>query len=128
MEPACTNDVCARLDGSFENEALENEDQSTKHPKFENEAPKSRKRSTLDRKRSTQNSKTKHPRSKTKTPKSRKRSTQISKTKYPKLETTVGCTSCMTQSESGGGSGCVRTSKGPQNPSQGFIRACQLFN
>ena len=34
----------------------------------------------------------------------------------------------MTQSESGGGSGCVRTSKGPQNPSQGFIRACQLFN
>ena len=30
--------------------------------------------------------------------------------------------------ESGGGSGCVRTSKGPQNPFQGFIRACQLFN
>ena len=47
--------------GSFENEALENEDRSTKHPKLENEAPKSRKRSTLDRKRSTQNSKTKHP-------------------------------------------------------------------
>ena len=40
--------------GSFENEALENEDQSTKHPKVENEAPKSRKRST-------QISKTKHP-------------------------------------------------------------------
>ena len=59
--------------GSFENEALENEDRSTKHPKLENEAPKSRKRSTLSRKRSTQNSKTK-------TPKSRKR----------KLETTVG--------------------------------------
>ena len=147
-----------REKGSFENEALENEDRSTKHPKLENEAPKtrkrstqisktkhprsktkhpkSRKRSTLNlRKRSTQNSKTKHPiskrkhsRSKTKTPKSRKRSTQISKTKYPKLETTVGCTSCMTQSESGGGSGCVRTSKGPQNPPQGFIRACQLFN
>ena len=26
-------------DGSFENEALENEDRSTKHPKLENEAP-----------------------------------------------------------------------------------------
>ena len=47
--------------GSFENEALENEDRSTKHPKLENEAPKTRKRSTQDRKRSTQNSKTKHP-------------------------------------------------------------------
>ena len=37
------------LPGSFENEALENEDRSTKHPKLENEAPKapkSRKRST----------------------------------------------------------------------------------
>ena len=34
----------------------------------------------------------------------------------------------MTQSESGGGRRCLRTSKGPQNPSQGFIRACQLFN
>ena len=34
----------------------------------------------------------------------------------------------MTQSESGGGSGCVRTSKGRQNPSQGFIKACKLFN
>ena len=38
--------------GSFENEALENEDWSTKHPNLENEAPieneapKSRKRST----------------------------------------------------------------------------------
>ena len=84
--------------GSFENEALENEDRSTKHPNLENEAPKTRKRST-------QISKTKHPRSKTKT---------------PKLENEAP--------ESGGGSGCVRTSKGPQNPSQGFIRACQLFN
>ena len=28
--------------GSFENEALENEDRSTKHPSLENEAPKSR--------------------------------------------------------------------------------------
>ena len=28
--------------GSFENEALENEDRSTKHPNLENEAPKTR--------------------------------------------------------------------------------------
>ena len=28
--------------GSFENEALENEDRSTKHPDLENEAPKTR--------------------------------------------------------------------------------------
>ena len=45
------------LNGSFENEALENEDQSTKHPNLENGAPKTRKRST-----------------------------QISKTEYPKIE------------------------------------------
>ena len=31
-----------------ENEALENEDRSTKHPKLENEAPKSRKRRPLN--------------------------------------------------------------------------------
>ena len=36
--------------GSFENEELENEDRSTKHPNLENEAPKSRKRSTQDSK------------------------------------------------------------------------------
>ena len=46
--------------GSFENEALENEDRSTKHPNLENEAPKTRKRSTQN--------------SKTKTPKTRNRS------------------------------------------------------
>ena len=46
--------------GSFENEALENEDRRTEHPNLENEDPKSRKRSTQN--------------SKTKTPKSRKRS------------------------------------------------------
>ena len=45
--------------GSFENEALENEDRSTqnskmKHPKLENGAPKTQKRGT-------QNSKMKHP-------------------------------------------------------------------
>ena len=34
----------------------------------------------------------------------------------------------MTQSESGRSSGCVRTSKGRQNPSQGFIKAYKLFN
>ena len=33
--------------GSFENEALENEDRSTKHPNLENEAPKSRNHCTL---------------------------------------------------------------------------------
>ena len=32
--------------GSFENEALENEDRSTKHPNLEKEAPKTRKRNT----------------------------------------------------------------------------------
>ena len=31
--------VNRHYEGSFENEALENEDQSTKHPKLENEAP-----------------------------------------------------------------------------------------
>ena len=61
--------------GSFENEALENEDRSTKHPKLENEAPKTRKRSTQDRKRSTLNSKTKHPNLENEAPKTRKRST-----------------------------------------------------
>ena len=70
-------DVSTTCAGSFENEALENEDRSTKHPNLENEDPK-----TLENE----------------------------------------------APESGGGSGCVRTSKGPQNLSQGFIRACQLFN
>ena len=36
--------------GSFEKEALENEDRSTKHPNLENEDPKSRKRSTQNAK------------------------------------------------------------------------------
>ena len=47
--------------GSFENESLENEDRSTKHPNLENEPLETRKRNT-----------------------------QNSKTKHPKLETTVG--------------------------------------
>ena len=82
---ACRNEKCRfefdttgttnRILGSFENEALENEDRSTKHPNLENEAPKTRKRSTQDRKRSTQNSKMKHPKLENEAPKSRKRST-----------------------------------------------------
>ena len=39
-----------REEGSFENEALENEDRSRKHPNLENEAPKNRKRSTQNSK------------------------------------------------------------------------------
>ena len=46
------------------NEALENEDRSTKHPNLENEAPKTRKRSTQNLKTKHTISKTKHPRSK----------------------------------------------------------------
>ena len=76
--------------GSFENEALENEDQSTKHSNLENEAPIENE--ALEK--------------------------EALKTRNHS----------MTQSESGGGSGCVRTSKGRQNPSQGFIKACKLFN
>ena len=83
----------------------------TKHSKTKTEA------------RSTQISKTKHPRSRTKTPKSRKRSTLDRKRRPQNLENEApktrnhcrfnNCnfTSCMTQSKSGGGSGCVRTSK-----------------
>ena len=55
--------------GSFENESLENEDRSTKHPNLENGAPKTPKRSTHD-------SKTEHPNLENGAPKSRKRSTQ----------------------------------------------------
>ena len=36
----------AHFYGSFENEALENEDQSTKHPNLENESPKNLKTKT----------------------------------------------------------------------------------
>ena len=54
--------------GNVENEALENEDRSAKHPKLENEAPKTRKRST-------QISKTEHPKIENEAP------------KHPKLET-----------------------------------------
>ena len=43
---AFTSEFKLRSHGSFENEALENEDRSTKHPNLENEAPKTRKRST----------------------------------------------------------------------------------
>ena len=57
--------------GSFENEALENEDRSTKYPNLENEVPKSRKRST-------QKLENKDPKN--------------SKTKTPKLETGLSLT------------------------------------
>ena len=83
--------------GSFENEALENEDRSTKHPNFENEAPKSGKRSS-------QNSKTKHPNLVNEAPKTRN---------HWGLKN-YNFKSCMTQAEPGGGNGCVRTFKGPQ--------------
>ena len=79
--------VWQNFDGNFENEALENEDRSTKHPKLENEAPKTRKRSTQ-----MVVSKTKHSKTKTEA-----RSTQISKTKHPKLETCL-CFKNMRQS------------------------------
>ena len=62
-------------EGSFENEALENEDRSTKHPNLENEAPKIENEAPKTRKRSTQNSKTKHLKLENEAPKSRKRST-----------------------------------------------------
>ena len=65
-----------REEGSFQNEALENEDRSRKHPNLKNEAPKTRKQST-------QNSKTEHPNLENEAPKNRKRSTQNSKPVCP---------------------------------------------
>ena len=62
--------------GSFENDALENEDQSTKHPNLENEAPKTRKRSTLDRKRRPLNLENEAPKTRKRSTLDRKRSTQ----------------------------------------------------
>ena len=102
--------------------SFENEDRRTKHPNLENEAPKTRKRST-------QNSKTKHPNLENEAPKTRKRRPLNLENEAPKTRNhcrfnKCNFTSYMTQSESGGGSGCVRTSKGPQNPSQGFITNC----
>ena len=55
-------------EGSFENEALDNEDRSTKHPNLENEALKSRNEAPKSRKRSTQISKTKHPKTRKRRP------------------------------------------------------------
>ena len=72
--------------GSFENEALENEDRSTKHPNLENEAPKTRKQSTQD-------SKTKHPKLENEAPKSRNHCT-LKDNNFK---------SCMTQAKLGGG-------------------------
>ena len=65
-----------REEGSFENEALENEDRSREHLNLKSEAPKIRKRST-------QNSKTEHPNLENEAPKNRKRSTQNSKPVCP---------------------------------------------
>ena len=56
--------------GSFENEALENEDRGTKYPKLENEAPSIENEDP-------QISKTKHPNLENEDPKTRKRSTWI---------------------------------------------------
>ena len=86
--------------GSFENEALENEDQSTKHSNLENEAPIENE--ALEK--------------------------EALKTRNHCRLNNYNFKYSMTQSESGGGSGCVRTSKGRQNPSQGFIKACKLIN
>ena len=108
--------------GSFENEALENEDRSTKHPNLENEAPLDPKRSTLDRKRRTQNLENKAPKTQKRRPLNLEN--EAPKTRNLCRFNKCNFTSYMTQSESGGGSGCVRTSKGPQNPSQGFITNC----
>ena len=73
--------------GSFENEALENEDRSTKHPNLENEAPKTRKRSTLDPKRSTQTRKRRPLNLENEAPKTRKRSTLDRKRSTQKFDT-----------------------------------------
>ena len=86
--------------GSFEKEVLENEDQSTKHSNLENEAPIENE--ALEK--------------------------EALKTRNHSRLNNYNFTSSMTKSESSRGSGCVRTSKGRQNPSQGFIKACKLFN
>ena len=110
------------MKGSFENEALENEDGRTKHPKLENEAP------YLENE-DPKISKTKHPKLGNEALKTRKRRPLNLENEAPKTRNhcrfnKCNFTSYMTQSESGGGSGCVRTYKGPQNPSQGFITKC----
>ena len=79
--------------GNVENEALENEDRSTKHPKLENEAPKTRKRST-------QNSKTEHPNLENGAPKNRKRSTEAPKTRNLSFKTRDSPLSSHQQRES----------------------------
>ena len=88
----------------------------TKHSKTKTEA------------RSTQNSKTKHPNLENEAPYLENEALKTRKRRPLNLENEnfnkCNFTSYMTQSESGGGSGCVRTSKGPQNPSQGFITNC----
>ena len=77
--------------GSYENEAIENEDRSTKHPNLENEAPKTRKRST-------------QPWLENEAPKSRN---------HCRLKN-YNFKSCMTQAKPGGGNGCVKALKWPR--------------
>ena len=80
-------------------EARSTQISKTKHPKLENEAPKSRKRST-------QNSKTKHLNLENEAP----IENEAPKTRNHCRLNNYNFTFSMTQSESGGGSGCVRTS------------------
>ena len=95
--------------GSFENEAS---CLSTKYPKLENEAPKTRKRSTQNLENEALKTRKRRPLN---------LENEAPKTRNHCRFNNCNFTSYMTQSESGGGSGCVRTSKGPQNPSQGFM-------
>ena len=130
--------TCTKLNGSFENEALENEDRSTKHPNLENKAPLDRKRRPLDRKRSTLSRKRRPQNLENEAPKTRKRRPLNLENEAPKTRNhcrfnKCNLTSYMTQSESGGGSGCVRTSKGPQNPNwpapvARWEQECNLIN
>ena len=81
--------------GSFENEAFENEDRSTKHPNLGNEAPSIENEAPTTGKQRPLNLENEAP-----------------KTRNHCRSNNYNFTSCITQSESGGGSGCVRTSKG----------------
>ena len=98
-------------------EARSTQISKTKHPNLENEALKTRKRRPLNLENEA--------------PKTRKRRPQNLENEAPKTRNhcrfnNCNFTSCMTQSESGGGSGCVRTSKGPQNPSQGSYKRVSM--
>ena len=101
----------------------------TKHPKLENEDPQIESEAPQIENEDPKISKTKHPKLENEALKTRKRRPLNLENKAPKTRNHCrfnqwNFTSYMTQSESGRGSGCVRTSKGPQNPSQGFITNC----